>query len=251
LSERIQAYVRRNAAAGRDTERIGPFLATFTPSDNHPSVNYAIPGTGARPTPDDVGALVEAYRRRDRLPRIEYLPNLAPAVEPALAAAGFTVEDRLPVMLCERGTEVAQPVPDAVELLAPTTDDEIRGLTVALNAAYGESSLVTDEAVARRRAFVERGGLLVLARDAATGEPVGGGLGDVVDDGLSEFAAFGVVEPYRRRGVAGAITTWLTRAAWAAGATTVFLTAGDESAARVYARAGFRRVDEVLYLRRE
>jgi hypothetical protein len=33
------------------------------------------------PSPADVEALVDAYRDRDRKPRLEYIPSIAPAVE--------------------------------------------------------------------------------------------------------------------------------------------------------------------------
>jgi GNAT superfamily N-acetyltransferase len=251
LSEKIQAYVRRNAAKNRDTERIGPFLATFNPDETNPFLNYAIPDAGARPAPADVAALVAAYETRGRVPRLEYLPGLAPAVEPVLLDAGFTVESRLPVMMCQRGEEVAQPVPPGIDLLEPSTDEEIRGLLAAQHEAYGEPRPIGDDAVASWRRYLADGGLLVLARDAATREPAGGGVGDPVADGVSEFAGFGVIERYRRRGIAAAITYWLTRAAFAAGAEAVFLTPGGPAQERIYARAGFSPVDEILYIRRD
>jgi len=33
-----------------------------------------------------------AYERRDRIPRLEFLPAVAPAAEAALAAGGFALE---------------------------------------------------------------------------------------------------------------------------------------------------------------
>ncbi|MGH3717456.1 MAG: hypothetical protein ACRDRI_01180 [Pseudonocardiaceae bacterium] len=46
--------------------------------------NYAVPGDGVDPTPDQVAKLIAAFTDRDRTPRLEYLPALCPAVEPAL-----------------------------------------------------------------------------------------------------------------------------------------------------------------------
>src|SRR4051794_9934340 len=79
--QRLQQYVRVTAARGRDTERVGPFLATFDPHDDLKYLSYAIPDDGARPTPADVAALIAAYARHERLPRLEFLPSVAPAVE--------------------------------------------------------------------------------------------------------------------------------------------------------------------------
>ena len=48
----------------------------------------------------------------------------------------------------------------------------------------------------------------------------------------------------RGRGLGGAVTAALAGAARDAGAEMVFLAAGDDAAARVYERVGFRRVGE-------
>jgi hypothetical protein len=82
----IQAYLRKAASRDRITERIGPFLATVSPDTENPYLNYAIPDDGAAPTPDDVQELIAFYRAHNRIPRLEYSRELAPAVEAALCA---------------------------------------------------------------------------------------------------------------------------------------------------------------------
>lgn len=52
-----------------------------------------------------MNALIAAYEKRDRKPRLEYIAQLAPAVEEVLLSAGFTVEGRLPLMTCAAGAE--------------------------------------------------------------------------------------------------------------------------------------------------
>jgi hypothetical protein len=248
VSALIQAYIRRTAAIGRDTEQIGPFLATFSPHDTNPYANYAVPDTGARPTPADVAALVAAYERRDRIPRLEYLPALAPDVEAALLAGGFTVEARPPLMTCREPREA--PVPPGIDLVEPVTDDDLRGMQAAQHEAFGETDPPTDESIAGLRRSIAGGMLAVYARDTATGEPAGGGVCTPISDGVGELAGIGVRVPYRRRGVAAAITSYLSVAAFRAGATELFLTPGDDGAERIYARAGFRTADEVLFVSR-
>ena len=66
VERRIQDALRHHAPRGRDTEQIGPFLATFTRDTANPYLNYAIPDEGGTATPDDVQALVDAYRARER-----------------------------------------------------------------------------------------------------------------------------------------------------------------------------------------
>jgi GNAT superfamily N-acetyltransferase len=250
VAARIQNYIRTNASRGRDLERVGPFLATFSPHTANPYLNYAIPDAGAQPTADDANALAVAFERRGRTPRLEFLPGLVPTVEPALAAAGYTVDDRLPLMDCPPDAAVDRPVPEGIELVTPETDDEILAMLTVQNDVYGEPHRPGADDVARHRKGRAAGVLTVLARDARTGQAAGGGICDAIHDGIAELAGFAVAEAFRRRGIAGAITSNLTRAAHAAGAVTVFLTPGGPEAERVYARAGYRRSDEVIFMSR-
>src|ERR671938_596106 len=115
----IQAYMRREVGRCRDVERVGPFLATFSRRSDNPYLNYAIPDAGATPSSTDVAALAAAYRRRGRMPRLEYLTSVAPAVEAVLVSAGFVVEGRLPVMVCTPDSVRDLPVPPGIELVVP------------------------------------------------------------------------------------------------------------------------------------
>jgi N-acetylglutamate synthase-like GNAT family acetyltransferase len=250
MSEHIQAYMRKAAALNREVEQIGPFFATFTAHSDNPFLNYAIPDPGAEPGAGDIQALIAAFRRHERVPRLEYLPGLAPAVEPALLAAGFAVEDRLPLMDCPAGAIVDQPPPAGFELLFPATDEEHLGVALAQAEAFGEEP-PTEAEIARARKRIADGGLAVYARDAATGEAAGGGACTPLRDGLSEVVGVAVREAYRKRGLGGAITLMLTKAAYDAGADTVFLTPAGDPQERVYARVGYRRIDSVLFLRNE
>src|SRR2546421_3670699 len=111
----IQSYIRRAAPQGRDTARIGPFLATFDPGTALPYLSYAIPDDGASPDPGDALALIAAYTDRDRVPRLEYVPALAPEVEPVLLAAGFVAPARGPMMGCRPPAARPHPGPDGVQ----------------------------------------------------------------------------------------------------------------------------------------
>lgn len=246
LDQQLQQYLRGAAARNRDVERIGPFLATFDPHSTIPYLSYAIPDDGARPTAADVAALVNAYDRHDRLPRLEYLPVAAPDVEAALVAGGFAVEARLPVMTCTVGAAVDPAPDDGIVIVPPATDEDFRAMRAAQHAAvsaliegHEDSDEDDDGELARQRRQIADGGLALLARARATGAVVAGGVATVPGEGVTEIGGIGVLESHRRRGIAGAITAGLTRAAHAAGTTTVWLTPGDDGAHRVYARAGF------------
>jgi predicted GNAT family acetyltransferase len=245
--QRLQQYVRITAAIGRDTERVGPFLATFDPHDDLKYLSYAIPDDDARPTPDDVAALIAAYGRHERLPRLEFLPSVAPAAEAALLAGGLQVEARLPVMTCDADTVVDLAPDDGIALDRPVTEDDVHGMLAAQMRAFGEPP-PDDDAVARAFERLGDGALRVLARDTATGTIVGGGVATTPAGATSEIAGIGVDAAYRRRGIAGAITARLARELFDAGVTTVFLTPGHDGAHRVYARAGFADTTEMVHL---
>lgn len=245
----LQQYLRCAAARGRDVEQIGPFLATFDPHTDRRYLSYAIPDDGARPTARDVAALVDAYERRGRVPRLEYLPGVAPDAEAALLAGGLVLEARLPAMTCEPGQAVDVSPPAGFSLGVPAGDDELRALSAAQRAAFGEGP-PDEAALARTRTSIDAGALAVHVRDDATGTIVGGGATTVPGGGVTEMVGIGVVQPYRRRGLAAAITARLTRDAFAAGVTTAFLTPGDDGAHRVYERAGFVDTTVMLHLAR-
>ncbi len=234
------------APRGRDHERIGPFLATFNRLDDNPYLNYAIPDDGAAPSAEDVARLVDAYRTRARKPRLEYIPSLAPAVEPALLSAGFEVEGRLPLMTYAGGSGGSDP--EGIELVVAVSDDELRGVATAQWEAYGENGPAPQRAVDGLRRTLEAGGLIVLARDAATGKPAGGGLCIGPYEGATELTSIGVRAAFRRRGIAEAMTRRLAREMHARGNDGVFLMAAGDAEARIYERAGFATVSKILHI---
>ena len=237
-----------NAVRWRESVRIGPFTATFDRVDDNRYLSYAVPDAGAEPSPGDVAELVGAYRSRDRVPRLEYLPQLAPAVEPVLMAAGFEVEGRLPLMTCFDAAEVRRNDVDGIELVEPATDGDYRGAAAAQSEAYGGTGPPSQHAIDSLRRSAAAGGVVVLARDAATGEPAGAGTCTAPEDGLTELTSVGVRAAFRRRGIAEALTGRLAEGAFAAGMAGVFLMAAGEGEARIYARAGFTRAGEVLHI---
>ena len=259
LDQQLQQYLRGTAVRHRDVERIGPFLATFDPHSSIPYLSYAIPDDGARPTSADVAALIDAYARHDRLPRLEYLPMAAPDVEAALVAGGFVIEAHLPVMTCEAGAAVDLAPNRGIVIDPPATDEDFRAMRAAQHAAFsafmeghddGDEDEDDPAELARQRQRVADGGLALLARDRSTGAVVAGGVATVPEDGVTEIGGIGVLESHRRRGIAAAITAGLARAAHAAGTTTVWLTPGDDGAHRVYARAGFADTTSQVHLSR-
>ncbi|KFU79873.1 Acetyltransferase (GNAT) domain-containing protein [Amycolatopsis lurida] len=248
LSETIralQSYIRLTAAKFRETERIGPFLATYYLESSSPFLNYAIPDDGAVPAKDDVAALTEAFRKRGLVPRLEFLTEAVPAAEAVLVECGYTLERRVPLMICSPGQVVGQPEPAGISLVTPKTEGELRQMIRAQNVAFGEDDpdLHLDPSPDQLS-----GETLSVMAVAETGEVVGGGVATAILDGATEIAGIGVVEGYRSRGIAAAMTEYLTREAHARGGRSVFLTPGAGQAERVYGRVGFETAAECVHL---
>lgn len=242
--------MRRAAAAGRTTEQVGPFLATFSTDSTNPFLNYAVPDDDARPGPSDVDALVAAYVERELLPRVEYLADTAPALESTLVDAGWTIERRIPVMLCPPGAAVEPPVPAGFELVVPATDDEFRGMLTAQHEAFEHPADVTDADIAKARAGLQGGGFAVLAREIATGAIAGGGVAEAIVSATSEVAGIGVRAVFRKRGLGVAITAFLTARVHEAGGRTVFLTPAGPTEQRMYERVGYQPAGDMLHISR-
>jgi ribosomal protein S18 acetylase RimI-like enzyme len=189
---------------------------------------------------------VEAYRRRERKPRLEYVPSLASKVEPALLAAGFEVEGRLPLMTYDGGADA--PTPDGIELIEARSDDELWGVGSVQWEAYGESGALPQRVVEGLRRTLQAGGVAVLARDDATKEAAGSGLCTGPHQGATELTSIGVRNSFRRRGIAEAMARWLAREMRSRGNDGVFLMAAGEREARIYERAGFATVSEILHI---
>ncbi|KZB85283.1 acetyltransferase [Amycolatopsis regifaucium] len=241
----LQSYIRTTAAQSRETERIGPFLATYTTGNDHPFLNYAIPDNGGVPTGGDVAKLTEAFRGRGLTPRLEFLTEAAPEAETVLVEGGYTLERRIPLMVCPPGQLVAQPVPTGIVLKAPVTPAELRLMIRAQNIAFGEPDPGEHVEPSPEQLSGETISVMALTE---TGECVGGGVATAILDGASEVAGIGVLEGYRQRGIAAALTEHLTREAHARGGVSVFLTPGAGQAERVYGRVGFQSVAECVHL---
>ncbi|MEU8705205.1 GNAT family N-acetyltransferase [Streptomyces sp. NPDC048565] len=240
----IQNYARTLALRSPDHYRSGPFTVRHNPDWELKFANYAIPDRGAEPTTQDIADLVTAFREHDRLPRLEFLPAWAPAVEPALLAAGFTVEDRAPVMACTAdGLLTPKPV-DGLRIAEPVTDTEFTDAAAVQHTGFGSDGGPDDGEIAWLRTAAAGGGVAALA--TVDGRPAGAGGCSAPADGIGELAGLAVAAPFRRRGVGAALSAWLTRTAFERGYRTVWLEPGGPDVERIYASIGYRRAGEKL-----
>ena len=170
--------------------------------------------------------------------RLEWIEEAAPRVAPALERAGMTEELRTPLMACSP-EEIVEPEVEGATV-APALPDDVRELVNIQRVAFGQAPLTDGEephpSSARARCWRGSGARPSRphpGRPSSTATP--------------RSSAVATAEPWRGRGLAGLVTAAATRAAFEAGASTCVLSPGDETALRVYARAGFRRVATMLH----
>ena len=233
MHERIQRYLRDRVAAEREPVPAGAFTLYVHPTEDHPFLNYAIPNEHAGP--DDGSALTAAAQERGLMARVEAVQPCAPWVRDM---PGYEVEEELRLMATEEPIELES---EAEIVVVRQGSPHVAGLMRAQMAAFGEPP-PSDEQIARWD------GRSVAA--LVDGEVVGGASWTLVLDGMTEVAGIGVLDRFRRRGIAGALTSAATREGFAEGASMAVLVPGHEGAARVYERAGYADASRMIHVRR-
>ncbi|MEU4270960.1 GNAT family N-acetyltransferase [Streptomyces sp. NPDC026092] len=209
---------------------------------------YARPAlghTGEVPLAD-----VERVRARQRelgAPEaFEWVAETTPGLRAAVEKSGLVVNEH-PLMVLE-GEGVAVPAPEGVTVrMVEAGDPALESAAAVPYAAFG---VTPDASVAGHLAARIDAGLTRLAAavdadgtalSAGQHQPVGTALGTV-----SEVVGVGTLPAARRRGLGLAVTAALVADARARGVETVFLSATDESVARLYGRLGFRTAGTAL-----
>ena len=82
--QRLHSFLRTSVATGRTVVAVPPFTAYLDPEDPLRFLNYAIPDDDVEPTPADVERLRAVFREHDRLPRLEWIEEIAPRLAPEL-----------------------------------------------------------------------------------------------------------------------------------------------------------------------
>jgi ribosomal protein S18 acetylase RimI-like enzyme len=241
----IAAYMRA-AAGSRPGSRIGPFTAGLDAHSDDPMRSYAVPDHDACPGAGDIDALITLFRHSHRVPRLEYIEEDAPRAWPALAAAGFTIERRTPVMIATPVTRLTPRSPAGITIRQATSDADLAAAAAVQHHAYQLPSPPVPHDIARLTRLTQRGGLVAIAVDESSGTVAGTGLIDVADDrpsvgdrpAVGELAAVGVLTAFRRRGIASVLSAHLAGTAHSQGISLVFLEAEPEEE-QIYRRAGF------------
>jgi len=249
LTERLDRYLDAAPRSSAEPEEVGPFTLFRSRA---PWPYYARPRIGLQRAIDsaDLGRLADRCRELDLPLAIEWVGEVTPSLEPLARAAGLEVEVH-PLLVLDSSETSAEPDP-AVEIL-DADDPRLPASRAIADVGFGTPGTEVgaagererDERAAKVRQEVRdhvrrqiRAGLMVTAvtlDQNATGTliPVGD---------TAEIVGVATLPAHRRRGLAGAITRALVAEARRRGVTLVLLSAGSDEVARVYERAGFRRV---------
>jgi ribosomal protein S18 acetylase RimI-like enzyme len=169
-------------------------------------------------------------------------------------AGGLTVSDH-PLMVHRGGGSEAAPAPGVEVRLATPVDDIAAISSVAAvgfshpGTAVGSAGALEVAAEAATRTAERdrldrerlRSGQAALAVAFLDGAPVATGIHQPVGD-VTEIAGVATLPSARRRGLGAAVTAYLVEDARRHGIETVFLSAGNDEIARLYASLGFERV---------
>ncbi|MER6282328.1 GNAT family N-acetyltransferase [Streptomyces sp900105245] len=243
----VQRFAVTNLRRRPVVVETGGFVAGFTPDTDNPYLNYATPLPGAEPNEQEVAALIGIFRERGLLPRLEFAPQAAPAVAPALRAGGFGIEAVHEYLVCTPHTLMLPQSSGSPRVESPTTDEEFAELDAVLAEAFGGAFTPSAQGAARLRRTQQSGGAVRFVRDSQGGI-VGGASCSPPAEGTAELSSVGTRSAYRGRGIAAAVTAALTEAMFAQGAGSVWLEYSGEGSRRVYERAGYRPQGTRLYL---
>ncbi|MFC5147750.1 GNAT family N-acetyltransferase [Streptomyces aureoversilis] len=265
LLDRLEGYydsVPRSAARAED---FGPLTLFVREGGGWPY--YARPSLGPAGAGRPVSAAdvlrVRARQRELGLPEsFEWVAETTPALRAAAEEAGLTVHEHPLMVLEPGGTTAAAALPEglAVRLLGP--DDPALPSAVALGplafsqlgtavGTTGTEELAAAERLAARDGTADRlaarirAGLTVAAAAVRGDTALCSGMHQPVG-AVTELVGIGTLPAVRRQGLGLAVTAALVADARSRGAETVFLSAGDDDVARIYARAGFRRAGTAL-----
>jgi ribosomal protein S18 acetylase RimI-like enzyme len=203
---------------------------------------------------------VRARQRELLIPEsFEWIEQTAPSMATAAADAGLEVQAHPLLVLGGLGQPPAVPPEVRTRIVSPD-DPELELVWAVPGVAFGHPGTAIGEADATERdkiAANHDGGTLMILRErlksgksvlaTASGPhgPLAAGSYQLTD-GVAEITGVGVLPASRRRGLGGAVTHALAADALARGARIVFLSATDETVARIYARLGFREIGTAM-----
>lgn len=263
LLDRLEQYYDAVPRSGARVEDFGPLTLFIREGQDWPFY--------ARPTPEWSGAVsaadvnrVRARQRELGIPEsFEWVAETAPALRAAVEQAGLAVHEHpLMVLGPDLPTPAVPEVADGVVFRTVGPDDPVLpSALVVPDLAFAEPGTgggvvglaELGEAVRGRAGdgSVERVAARILAGLTCVAAAVEGSTALCAGQhqpvgAVTEIVGVGTLPTARRRGLAHAVTAVLVADARSRGVETIFLSAGDDDVARIYARLGFRTVATAL-----
>jgi ribosomal protein S18 acetylase RimI-like enzyme len=254
LLRRIDAYLDTVPRTASDPEPVGPF--TLFVGREGGWQYYARPTPGVSTvSAADVTTLRERQRELRVPEAIEWIQDLVPGLAPAAKGAGMAVRSHPLLHLAEPDFRPSADV-TGFDIRLITPDEDLASFQAVATIGFGEPGTGTGPTGVESLAEVQRAvppgmvafvqdrlsrGLTVTGAAFRKGVPVAVGSHQPLD-GAAEVVGVATLPAFRRRGLGGAVTSWLVEDALERGVTTIFLSAGDDTIARVYERLGFRTI---------
>ncbi|MFJ9829236.1 GNAT family N-acetyltransferase [Streptomyces sp. NPDC101160] len=240
---RLESYYDSVPRSAARAEEFGPLTLFVREGVGWPY--YARPTLGhAGEVPVETVEKVRARQRELGVPEaFEWVAETTPGLRSAIEASGLVVHEHPLMVLAEPGEEPPA-LPEGVTVrMVGAADAALESAVAAPYAAFGATPTpgVADQVAARLDAGLTR---LAAALDAS-GTALAAGQHQPVGR-VTEVVGVGTRPESRRRGLGLAVTAALVADARATGVETVFLTATDETVARLYARLGFRTIGTAL-----
>jgi len=263
LLDRLEEYYDAVPRSGARVEDFGPLSLFVREGQGWPFYARPTLGWSGAVSAADVNR-VRARQRELGIPEsFEWVAETAPALRAAVEQAGLAVHEH-PLMVLEPDvpTPAVPELTDGVVVRTVRPDDPVLPSALAVpqlafaepgtgGGAAGLEELgeavrgcAGDGSVERAVARILAGLTYVAAavKDstalcAGQHQPVGA---------VAEIVGVGTLPTARRRGLAHAVTAVLVADARSRGIETIFLSAGDDDVARIYARLGFRSVATAL-----
>jgi ribosomal protein S18 acetylase RimI-like enzyme len=254
LLDRIDAYCDAVARAAARAEELRSLVLFVAPPTAWPY--YARPRRGSR---DQTAEDVERVRRRQRelgvRETFEWIHEVSPQMREAAEQVGLVIAEH-PLMVLDGRPRPPREPADDVEIGLVTADDDLAttgsiarlafshlGTSVGPVGAEELRTLAAERAhepTERERERIRTGAVVTAV---AVADGVTAAVGSHVPVGnTTEVVGVGTLPAFRRRGLGGAVTRFLAEDARRRGIETIWLSAGDDEIAGMYAALGFERV---------
>jgi len=254
LLDHVDAYLDAAPRASCTVEEIGAFSVFIGATGGWRY--YARPRHGvdvSAVTAADVTAVRARQNELEQPEAFEWVEEIAPQVATACRDAGLTVRAH-PLLV--HHDPLAVPVPNGVRIRRLDADDAAVPASIATaqvafaamdRGAVGgtdqrnlATAAVDPATVDHQRARISAGRTIVVVAEDERGVLASGSHNPVGD--ATEIVGVATLPDERRRGLGAAVTDTLVADAVRRGIQVILLSAQDDDVARIYERAGFRRI---------